>query len=285
MAEQIYIGTSGWSYPRGEGSWKGHFYPPGTRNELAYYSRFFKTVEINSSFYRPPDPAMARKWAEVTPEGFLFGVKLWQKFTHPKMYEAATGEVAAISARDVELFESGIEPLGRVGKLGVLLAQFPPGFTNDGYGRDILKAVINTFAKYRLAVELRHRSWSDDAGTAALLKQAGASWVATDEPRFSSSVAAEIPQTSAISYLRFHGRNAAMWWKGNVETRYRYLYSAEEINQLAQKVEAASAAASTVFAYFNNHYQAFAPRNALDLARALKLPAEGSQSGMLWPEE
>jgi uncharacterized protein YecE (DUF72 family) len=53
---KIYIGTSGWSYPTGEGTWNGYFYPPGTRNELEYYSRFFNTVEVNSSFYRPPNP-------------------------------------------------------------------------------------------------------------------------------------------------------------------------------------------------------------------------------------
>jgi uncharacterized protein YecE (DUF72 family) len=95
---QIYIGTSGWSYPQGEGTWNRYFYPPGTKNKLEYYSRFFDTVEINSSFYRPPDPAVSAGWVRKTPENFIFSVKLWQKFTHPKMYRESTGEAAAVSS-------------------------------------------------------------------------------------------------------------------------------------------------------------------------------------------
>ena len=156
----VFIGTSGWSYPKGEGTWKGYFYPSGKINELEYYSQFFNTVEVNSSFYRPPNPGFAENWAKRTPRGFLFTVKLWQKFTHPKMYEEATGEEAAISQKDVDQFKQSIEPLANSGKLGALLAQFPPSFKDDKYGQQILLAVIRTFGSYRLAVELRHRSWS-----------------------------------------------------------------------------------------------------------------------------
>ena len=281
----IYIGTSGWSYPQGEGTWRGHFYPPGTKNELAWYSQFFNTVEVNSSFYRPPAPAMARRWAEVTPDGFLFSVKLWQNFTHPRMYEGATGEKAAVSARDVEQFMEGIAPLARAGKLGALLAQFPPSFVNDEAGRQALGTVMRAFGNYRLAVELRHRSWSDYGGTVSLLEKSGAMWVSIDEPRFASSVAADTPLTGGAGYFRFHGRNAENWWKGNVETRYKYLYSGEEIRELAARVEQVASKAPLVFAYFNNHYKAFAPRNAADLVRALQLPFTGFPAGLLRPEE
>ena len=78
------------------------------------------------------------------------------------MYEEATGREAVISQQDVDLFNHSIEPLVRYGKLGAMLAQFPPSFKNDSYGQPILNAVIKTFGQYRLAVELRHRSWSDD---------------------------------------------------------------------------------------------------------------------------
>ena len=108
---KVYIGTSGWSYPKGEGTWTGYFYPPGKINELEYYSQFFNTVEINSSFYRPPNPGYVYNWVRRVPEGFLFTVKLWQKFTHPKMYKEATGEEAVISQRDVDIFKQSIEPL------------------------------------------------------------------------------------------------------------------------------------------------------------------------------
>ena len=274
MVDQVklYIGTSGWSYPKGEGTWTGYFYPPGKIDELEYYSQFFNTVEINSSFYRPPNPGYVYNWVRRVPEGFLFTVKLWQKFTHPKMYKEATGEEAVISQKDVDIFKQSIEPLVKYGKLGALLAQFPPSFKNDSYGKQILNTVIRTFRQYRLAVELRHRSWSDDKETATLLRENYASWVQIDEPKFKTSVAEDLPITSDMIYFRFHGRNAEMWWKGNTETRYQYLYSQEEVNELADKVKSLTEKAKLAFVLFNNHWRGCAPRNAVDMKKALQLP-------------
>ena len=269
---RIYVGTSGWSYPKGEGTWTGYFYPTGKINELEYYSQFFNTVEINSSFYRPPNPGYVYNWAKRVPEGFLFTVKLWQKFTHPKMYKEATGEEASISQKDVDLFNHSIEPLIKYRKLGVLLAQFPPSFKNDGYGKQILSAVVRTFGQYRLAVELRHRSWSDDENTARLLTKNNVAWVQIDEPKFQTSVASEVPLTSDLAYFRFHGRNKEMWWKGDSETRYKYLYSPDEIDELSGKVRSAADQTTLLFAFFNNHWQGYAPRNAVSMMKALQLP-------------
>jgi uncharacterized protein YecE (DUF72 family) len=268
----IYIGTSGWSYPKGEGTWKGYFYPAGKINELEYYSQFFDTVEINSSFYRPPNPGYVHNWARRVPQGFLFTVKLWQKFTHPKMYKEATGEEASISQADVDEFNRSLEPLVKSGKLGALLAQFPPSFKNDDYGQQILGAVIKTFGQYRLAVELRHRSWSDDENTAKLLRENNVAWVQIDEPKFGTSVAQEVPVTADMAYFRFHGRNAKDWWTGDSETRYRYLYSSGEIAELTDRVKTAGEKVRMLFAFFNNHWQGYAPRNAADLKKALQLP-------------
>lgn len=279
----IYIGTSGWSYPKGEGTWKGYFYPSGGINELEYYSRFFDTVELNSSFYRPPAPGYVHNWARLVPEGFLFSVKLWQKFTHPRMYRQATGEEAIISRADVDNFEKSLEPLVKTGRLGALLAQFPPSFKNDDYGRRILAAVHIAFEQYPLAVELRHRSWSDDDSTADFLRERNIAWVRIDEPRFKTSVAAETPLTADMAYFRFHGRNAKDWWTGDNETRYRYLYSPEEITGLAEQVKKAAAGTRLLLAYFNNHWQGYAPRNAVDMKKSLQLPFQEIpvQSGMM----
>jgi uncharacterized protein YecE (DUF72 family) len=269
---QIYIGTSGWSYPKGEGTWKGYFYPAGKINELEYYSQFFNTVEINSSFYRPPNPGFVSNWVRRVPQGFLFTVKLWQKFTHPRMYKEAYGEDAVISQSDVDLFNRSLEPLVKYNRLGALLAQFPPSFKNDSDGHRILGAVIKTFGHYHLAVELRHRSWSDDDGTARLLKEHNVPWVQIDEPKFSTSVSAEVPSMADMVYFRFHGRNAKDWWTGDSETRYKYLYSPEEITELADRVKAAAGKSGPLFAFFNNHWQGYAPRNAVDLKKAIQLP-------------
>jgi uncharacterized protein YecE (DUF72 family) len=270
--QSIHIGTSGWSYPKGEGTWKGNFYPAGKVDELEYYSQFFDTVEVNSSFYRPPDPGIARGWARRVPAGFLFAVKLWQKFTHPGMFREATGEDAVIAAADVDLFRASLEALAGSGKLGALLAQFPPSFKNNDDGWRVLAAVARAFGDYPLAVELRHRSWSDDGRTATFLREHNIAWVQIDEPKFGSSIAAEVPLTASLAYFRFHGRNAADWWTGDNETRYRYLYSPEELSGLAEKVRAAARKVKLLFAFFNNHWKAWAPRNANDMKRALQLP-------------
>lgn len=271
---KIYIGTSGWSYPKGRGTWAGYFYPAGRINELEYYSQFFNTVEVNSSFYHPPNPGYVYNWARLTPPDFRFAVKLWQKFTHPRMYQAATGETAVISQDDVDLFHHSIEPLYKAGKLGALLAQFPPSFKNDRYGQQILLAVLRAFGQYRLAVELRHRSWSDDVHTADLLREHNVAWVQIDEPKFPSSIAADIPLTADIAYFRFHGRNKENWWTGDSETRYKYLYSSEEIKELAYKIRPALEQARLTFAFFNNHWRGYAPRNAVAMKRDLNLPVE-----------
>ncbi len=269
---KFYIGTSGWSYPKGKGTWTGFFYPRSKINELEYYSQFFNTVEINSSFYRPPNPGYVHNWVRRVPEGFLFTAKLWQKFTHPKMFKEATGEEAVISQQDVDMFKQSIDPLVESGKLGALLAQFPPSFKNDTYGKQIVNAVISTFSQYRLAVELRHRSWSDDNDTAKLLRENNVAWVHIDEPKFTSSIAEGLPLTSDMAYFRFHGRNTEMWWHGDSETRYRYLYSTEEIEELAGKLKHAAENAALTFAFFNNHWQGYAPRNAVDIMKTLQLP-------------
>jgi len=274
MTEQakIYIGTSGWSYPKGEGTWTGYFYPTGRINELEYYSQFFNAVEINSSFYRPPNPGYVYNWVRRVPGDFLFTVKLWQKFTHPKMYKEATGEEAAISLQDVDIFKRSIDPLLKSGKLGALLAQFPPSFRNDSFGQRVISVVSRLFGQYRLAVELRHRSWSDDPNIAELLKENNVAWVQIDEPKFKSSIARELPVTSDMAYFRFHGRNAEQWWTGDSETRYKYLYSAEEIEELAERVKAVAGQTKLMFVLFNNHWRGYSPRNAVDMKKCLQLP-------------
>ena len=268
----IYIGTSGWSYPRGEGTWNGYFYPDAKISELEYYSQFFRTVEINSSFYHPPSSNQVNKWINQVPDDFLFSVKLWQKFTHPKMFKEATGQNAVASASDAILFLNSIEPLIKIGKFGALLAQFPAGFKNDMNGMKILSNIIKLFGHLQLAVELRHRSWSDNADVIDLFGEHNVTLVHIDEPKFNTSIASDLPLTGNIAYFRFHGRNAETWWSGDSETRYRYLYSSDEIKDLSKSLLKGRRKLKMTFAYFNNHWQGYAPRNAIDLLKELQLP-------------
>jgi len=261
----IRIGTAGWSYPSGAGKWTGIFYPEKRSvDHLAFYSRYFNTVEVNNTFYRPPSAATTRVWAEKTSKDFLFAVKLYQKFTHPKMFEEATGDQPRLSGADFDQFEAGIEPLAEAGKLGPLLAQFPPSFKRDDVSMEHLQVLLERFSPYQLVVELRHRSWTEDDSVVRLLEANEAGWVRIDEPRFKTSIR-HIPNVGPVGYFRFHGRNFKTWWKGDRETRYDYLYSAQKQATLAQQITEVASAARNTHVVYNNHYGAKALANGLQM--------------------
>jgi uncharacterized protein YecE (DUF72 family) len=273
---RLFIGTSGWSYPKGRGTWNGVFYPPTIKDpdKISFYAQYFDSVELNSSFYRPPNAAAARGWAAKVPDGFRFTAKLWQKFTHPKMFEEATGKQAELSQDDFTTFVSGVEPLAEAGKLGPILAQFPPSFKPDRSTIDYLEDLIRRFhgAGFRLAIELRHRDWtrSETAQPARnLLEEQDVAWVMIDEPRFKQSIR-DIPLTGSAGYFRFHGRNFKEWWShAESEDRYNYLYTPTEQKQLADEVREVAGRTRETYAFYNNHYGAKAVVNAVQLNLAL----------------
>ncbi|HEY7498004.1 MAG TPA: DUF72 domain-containing protein [Vicinamibacterales bacterium] len=287
----IRVGTSGWNYPSGKGTWNGIFYPPTARgrgrpkfDELAFYAEHFDTVEINSSFYGVPAPATAKAWASRTPEGFEFSLKLFQKFTHPEMFHKASGQDPFdLGRKDVDEFRRAIEPLADARKLGALLAQFPASFKNEPDSRGYLEWLLERFKDYRVAVELRHRSWSDDPmETLALLESTNAAWTQIDEPKFRLSIRQDLrPNVRAFYYLRLHGRNAAKWWSHEKsEDRYNYLYSPEELEPFSDAVEDAARHVKKAYLYANNHFSAKSVANAAILKHQLGQPLEGE-----YPEE
>ena len=144
--------------------------------------------------------------------------------------------LAQVTQSDIDEFRAGIEPLASAGRLGALLAQFPASFKNDARSRDYLAQLLRAFGDYPIAVELRHRSWSDAIGdTLALLNGFGAAWVQIDEPKFRFSIRQNyLPNVTSFYYMRLHGRNAAQWWRHDKsEDRYNYLYSADELKEFS----------------------------------------------------
>ncbi|MBK9242373.1 MAG: DUF72 domain-containing protein [Acidobacteria bacterium] len=129
----IRVGTSGWNYPTGNGTWNGVFYParrPRGFDELRYYAEHFDIVEVNSTFYRMPDPGLVGKWIGRTPADFQFAIKLFQKFTHPDMYLARAGvKDWSLSLGDVDAFRAGVAPLVDAGRMAAMLVQFPRAST------------------------------------------------------------------------------------------------------------------------------------------------------------
>ena len=274
MSDSIRVGTSGWNYPTGKGTWNGVFYPTRRSrgfDELRYYAEHFDIVEVNSSFYRMPDAGMTAKWVERTPQDFEFAIKLFQKFTHPDMYLASSGvKDWTLSLGDVDAFRAGIAPLVDAGKFAALLVQFPTSFHADITTREYLSWVLEMFAGYPLAVELRHQSWyAPGADTAERLAAGAASLVKADSPETSSE--AVLGKTaSELVYVRLHGRNAAAWWAHEQsEDRYNYLYSAAELKPVAEAAAEASQAGRKVMAFMNNHFSAKAVANAAILRSQL----------------
>jgi uncharacterized protein YecE (DUF72 family) len=261
----ILIGTSGWSYPSGKGTWNGVFYPrprPRGFDELAFYAQRFGTVEVNSTFYRMPEPAQTASWCRRTPDTFQFAIKLFQKFTHPDMYLARDGvKDWDVSRSDVDLFRLGIAPLVDAGRLAAVLLQFPASFHAIPETRDYLVWLLRALEGYPTAVELRHGTWTETSHqTAALLSAHRAAWVVGDSPVTRDESHAD---TGELVYIRMHGRNAVTWWHhDHAEDRYNYLYSAEELAPFAAKARQAASAGRRVVIYFNNHFSAKAVANA-----------------------
>lgn len=293
----VRIGTSGWSYPSGPGAWTGVFYPARRgamrgATELEYYAEHFDTVEVNSSFYRLPDPAVAQRWVQQTPKRFDFCLKLFQKFTHPAMYQKGAGSrpdgderaVPAVAGHDVDAFRQSIDPIASAGKLGALLAQFPPSFRQSDDTREYLDWLLQAFAGFPLAVELRHRSWSDhQAALLELLESHHAAWVQIDEPKFHSSIQqSHAPNLGSLHYMRLHGRNADQWWThDHPDERYNYLYSPAEIDGFADTVSRVRELVQTIYVFLNNHFAGKAVANAAALRHAVGQPVPGEYSDQM----
>jgi uncharacterized protein YecE (DUF72 family) len=292
------IGTSGWNYPTGKGTWNGLFYPAtrskraGTAgfDELRFYAEHFDTVEVNSTFYGQPRAEVTRGWVERTPPGFEFSLKLYQKFTHPKMFREAALKrapgangplldlLAEVTQADIDEFRAGIDPLAASGRLGALLAQFPASFKDTQPSREYLGQLLRLFADYPTAVELRHKSWSDAIGdTLGMLNASGAAWVQIDEPKFRFSIRQNyLPNVKTFYYMRLHGRNAKQWWHHEAsEDRYNYLYSGKELQEFADIAGAAKALVRKSYLYTNNHFAAKSVVNAVMLKAQLGEPIEG----------
>jgi uncharacterized protein YecE (DUF72 family) len=258
------IGTSGWSYPpsTGPGSWTGLFYPLSRTDELKFYSRYFNTVEINSTFYRPCAPKTAESWVKRTPDDFEFTVKAWQHFTHGKEGWTQT---------DIDEFKQGIEPLAESGKLGCILFQFPASFRHTPETLERLKSLLEQFADYPKATELRHRSWGD----VDRLSSFNAASAFIDEPKFKDSIRQELQVKGSLLYLRFHGRKFDKWWRHEHRNeRYDYLYKSEELQPYAIRLKSIleDKNVQRAYVFFNNHPGAKAIANAVMMRAMLDIP-------------
>ena len=285
LNREVRIGTSGYSYPGPPPKgWSGVFYPAtkGRKfDQLEFYSSLFNTVEVNTTFYRPPALSMADLWARKTPPDFEFAIKAWQKFTHPLRLGQEAGQREQKWDKpmqaDVDLFKRSIGALADSSKLGILLFQYPASFHCTKENVERLHWTLSAFEGYAKAVELRHWSWSEKSTEIkTLVDSLGATWAVIDEPKFASSVRQEFEPVGKIFYLRLHGRNNEKWWRhGEAWERYDYFYGPDEIRLFGDKIQRLMQASPTqkTYVFFNNHARGQALANALMLKHEL---AQGS---------
>lgn len=282
----LLLACSGWNYghtPENGGGWTGVFYPDANTKRLRYYSQFFDTAEIDSTFYEKFYTNMTKGtfigMSKATPEKFQFSVKVPETITHIKRLRT---ELGAFS--DFEEFLEKISPLNKANKLGAVLFQLPPSFTVSEFKNverflDKLPKSASASASnlssssslssppstkktaisnaYHYAVEFRHPSWKTE-GPWELLKHYNIATVLTDSPaRENLGFLSEVTVTADHSFIRFHGRNEkGHYW-------YNYLYSKEELKPWVDKVAKLKEQTKILRIYFNNHYGGKAVVNAL----------------------
>jgi uncharacterized protein YecE (DUF72 family) len=270
----------GLELPDGQRHLERDFLSRGGFDELAFYAEHFDTVEVNSSFYRVPSIETTKGWASRTPAAFEFSLKLYQKFTHPEMFLKATGQDPAdLDRKDADEFRAALDPLAGAGKLGALLAQFPASFKNEPASRGYLEWLLGAFREYPVAVELRHRSFSDDpAELMQLLAAHDAALVQIDEPKFRLSIRQDRrANVKTFYYMRLHGRNAEQWWKHDKsEDRYNYLYSGAELEPIVEAAEEAARDVKKTYLYANNHFSAKSVANAATIKAKLGQKLDGA---------
>jgi uncharacterized protein YecE (DUF72 family) len=245
---EVRLGTSGWSYRE----WEGPFYPKGEKKKLTYYSKFFDTVEIDSTFYAYPSKGMILGATRNTPPEFVFSAKLPKLITHEKRLDLEKGV-----REDLFKFLHLMKPLIEEGKLGPLLVQLPPSFTYSE-GLPKLRGFLDVIpTDVSFAVEFRNKSWLKKADAVDALRERNVAITTVDEPL----LPADTTTTADFAFVRWHGRGERPW--------YNYRYRQAELQGWTKKVEAIATKTKKVYGYFNNHFRGYAVENTLMMMELL----------------
>ena len=263
MSARIRLGTQGWNYD----AWVGPFYPPETRpvDFLAVYSRAFDTVEVDSTFYAVPASRTIRGWAERTPPGFVFSLKMPQEITHERRLRGS-GDLAA------EFFDRARE-LGD--KLGVILIQLGADFKE----RELpaLAAFLPALPRdLAFAIEFRDRSWMHD-GVVALLAEHNVALTLTDArwiPRPKMLELASRP-TADFVYIRWMGADREI-----VDYSRIQIDRSRELELWRGVITQLAGRGRTIYGYVNNHFAGHSPASVRELQRMLSIePVDPGQLG------
>jgi uncharacterized protein YecE (DUF72 family) len=251
----IRAGIGGWTF---EG-WRGVFYPPGLPHsrELQFASAALSTIEINGTFYRTQTAATFRKWAEETPDGFVFSVKAPRYAVNKRALAEAGPSIARFA-------DSGLHELGA--KLGPILWQLPPTKKFDAEDFAAFLALLPREAKgapLRHAVELRHESFKTREAI-DLLAEAGAAVVFADSDEYP-----EIDEaTAGFTYARL------------MRSRYEEEtgYAPDELSRWLDRAQGWGSGGRDVFVYFINGAKIRAPAAASAFIRRIEPKEDGASA-------
>ncbi len=285
----IHVGTCSWTEKTLLES--KEFYPRGTSTaeaRLKYYADNFNVVEADSPYYSIPDISTTERWADRTPENFIFSAKAYGALTghgiDPKSLPVDLAAYLPKPEREkthiyikepdmlkiiAQRFRDALKPLMQTGKLGVVVFQFPPWFLYKKTNLDYILKCQALMEGLPIAVEFRHGSWLTPKARVSVmtfLREYRFIYVTADEPQYGSL--ATIPfvpdVTGSIAYFRFHGRNKDTWLKKGIETslRFDYQYSDAELRAFVPAIKEADMRATETHVMFNNCHGAKAVRNA-----------------------
>lgn len=281
-ADKTLVEDAGW-YPRRTMT---------AEERLRFYAAQFPLTEIDSTYYAPPAEQQARLWAERTPSGFRFDVKAYSLLTgHPTrprtlwadLREQLPPDVAAKrnvywnhldeAAMDEawRRFASALRPLHEADRLGSLLFQYPPWFTPRRENRRQVESLRERLPDYRVSVEFRSPMWLAETRarerTLGMLRENGLICVCVDAPPVSGLPRILEVTNDELFVFRFHGRSDATWkdTSRSAAERFRYLYSREELEELARPLAETAEQARETHLLTNNCYRDYAVRNAAEL--------------------
>lgn len=254
----VMVGTSGYSYTEWVDS---GFYPTGSRTAgmLELYSRVFSTVELNYTWYQMARADAVARMAAKAPAHFQFAAKLTRTMTHERDDNWR---------EQVRLYREGIMPL--MDRLVAVLVQLPPDFDRSLGNRRYLAELLDGLEGLPVAVEFRHGSWAVDS-VFAELERRKVTLVTVDVPQMVNLFPPlDVVTNPQLIYARFHGRNVAGWRTSNMQKKFDYDYSNEELEAWREQyLVPMTTGAERGVVYFNNHVRAQAPNNGQRLEKLL----------------
>ena len=255
----VLIGTSGYSYTEWVDS---GFYPQGTRTPgmLSLYADVFPIVELNYTWYQMVCATAISRMIAKAPKSFLFAAKLTRTLTHERDLNWQ---------QELKLYREGIRPLEK--QLTVILVQLPPDFIWSVQNRYYLAHLLDGLHGFPLAVEFRHVSWARDS-VFKELEERRVTLVTVDAPSMPTLFPClDVVTNPDLFFVRFHGRNIQGWQSGNMQQKFDYSYSREELDRWnLQYLQSLRSQARQGLVFFNNHVRAQAPANGKLLQKLLE---------------